>query len=407
MHFKLALPVFAIVLFLADAAYGEDGYVRGDLRFLPSVNVSQAYDTNIYTTEDNETADYLTRVIPQVKIETISLPYSLELNGKLEQVWFADETQNHYLNFGASAKYRYRLDSDTTWDAFASIARLHEMPGDDEADPAGDASEPLPVNALRAHMSMRKEFDAFNMGFNLSPRMGVSNRDYISVRAQDGTMLDQGGRSRGEFMTGGRFGFRASKTTEVFFDGEYTPRGYKRDGLIARDSDGWHGLAGFKYKPSDAFLVEMAAGYMARDYKADVYDDIHAPDLALRASWNYAPESKVSLAYNRSINEVTEFGAGGSVVDDVKLAVTQQLLEDVSAKIEGRYRYADYHGGNGADNGTEDRADEYYGLSFGLQYNMTERTSLHADYTFGRNSSNESDAEYTQNVFLLGLKAGL
>lgn len=381
----------------------DDSVLMGSFKLTPILVVSTEYNDNIYTEPTNKTGDFVTRVAPSVKAALQDQPHRLEVEAGAEQLWFADETQNHYLNFNLGFRDRYNFDPDLLLDVSGSMHRTHSLPGDDQANPTADASEPLPFTQYRAAATLHKSFARLK----LSPGASLRRYDYGNVRRINGALIDQGDRDRTEYSFGGRIAHDVARGVEVFADLAAEPVDYGRESATDRDSAGGTYLAGLRYRPDRTLLAEAALGYLERDYTSIVYEDINTVDASIRIKWDYAPDSLLDLSYNRYIRESTDVGTGGALADDVRLNLRHALTEDWLLRGGLRFRNSAYQGGNNADNGISDRTDRYWAALMGLEYRLADRVSLIGEINHARNQSNRNDAEYKRNVFMLGLRTGL
>lgn len=274
------------------------------------------------------------------------------------------------------------------------------MPGDDQANPGGDAGEPLPYMSYKGNTSITKGFGRFM----LAPRLGFLRYDYGDVRRINGTKIDQGYRDRVQYAVGGRAAYSIDKVYQVFTDLEYDPINYNRSNTTERDSNGGNYLVGLRYKPDDTVFIEGALGYMNRAYDRAVYDDAKALAARLTVRWNATDLDKVIFNYNRSITEVTDTGVGGAVRDDARVEFNHDISDAVSAFIKARFINSAYQGGNGASNGVDDREDRYWEASIGMNYDITDYLAFTMDYAYGDNESNQNISDFKQNVFMAGLK---
>lgn len=378
------------------------GFRFGNLLLKPLMEVKESYDDNIFTEDSGEKSDWVTRLSPSLVVQTEDTPHKVQFSAGLDQVMYADHSDMNYLNYDFGIKDRYKIDKTLTWEGSFDYRKGHSLPGDTEANPAGDASEALPYNIYTARTSLNKDFGALSF----APRLGFQRYEYENVRRNNGVMLDQGYRDRDEKLVGGRIGYDLRKEVQVFTDLEYAPRDYLQDSATERDSDGGTYMIGTRYRPSKDLTLEIAGGFMDRNYDTAAYDDINAFAASARANWTIQPGSKLQARLNRTIGEVTDANVGGNIRTDLRADFTQDLTDDLSGKLGARWINSDYQGGNGADSGTSDRDDDYYSANVGVKYTLTPVIAFTGDYTYGNNSSNRNSAEYTDNVFMLGVKAG-
>lgn len=383
-------------------AKAPKGYMVGNVRVKPTIAVTEEYNDNIYTEENNEVGDYITRIVPKIAAELENSPHQLKLNAGLEQVFYADETQNHHLNFDASLSDRFNFDKTSYINANLGYRKRHSLPGDDDANPGADAGEPIPYSMYDAGLRFSKDFGALD----IVPNATFRRYEFQNVRRIDGVMLDQGYRDRDEFSFGGRANLELNKQYKAFIDADFKPIDYLQSSATERDSDGGNYLAGLRWSPDKTLSLEAGLGYLNRKYDTAGYDDIGT--LGATVSFVFAPKpgTKATFDYDRSIIEVTDTGVGGAIRDDLKASFSKDLTDLWSGRLTARYANTDYEGGLGSTSGTEDREDDYYSVGAGLSYDLTQSVAFTADYTYGNNQSNRDTADYDQNVFLLGVKAG-
>lgn len=376
------------------------GYQVGRFLMQPSISVTEEYDDNIYAQETNEQDDFITTISPKIVAKLTDTPHRLQFSAGLDQVLYAEDSDDNFLNYNAGVTGRYYADKTMYFDGLADYRHLHSRRGDDQANPTNDASEPLPYNVSRVKTSMTKNIDRFR----LQPALGYVRYDFENVRRKNGALIDQNFRDRDEYELGGRLSYLTGEDMSVFTDLQYNPREYDDNSAVERDSDGGSYLAGIRYTPEN-IVAELAAGYMDRDYDRNVYEDIDTYDIAARFDYTYAPNSQVKLSFNRAISEVTDGNVGGAIRSDVRAAVTKELTTDLVGHVRGAYINSAYEGGNGADDGG-DREDDYYEAGAGLTYTLRENVALTANYIYGKNQSNRDTSDYDNNSILFGVKIG-
>lgn len=403
---KLAVSTVAILIATASsAALAADktagGYDIGGATFSPSISTTVEYDDNVTAEESNEDDDFITKISPSFKLTKDSNPFMVEFKGGLSQALFADNTDYNYLNGNFGGKGRYSVDKTLSFEAGANYTRSHSLPGDDEANPAGDAGEPLPLDVFRVHAAATKKMGALE----IKPRAEWARKDYGNVRTKAGSKIDQGSRDRDEYQLGARVGYDINKTLEVFTNLEVDPINYDLTSATQRDADGGNYLVGFTYKPTKDLLGELAVGYMNRNYDKAIYSDISTVDFAGRLRWTYEEGGDVTARLYREINQTTDANTGGYVSTTLSAAVTKTLIPDLVGELNARYTESDYEGGNGASNGVSDREDKLFRAGVNLEYKLTETFSFTTDYTYSNNDSNRNTSDYTKNVVMMGIKA--
>jgi hypothetical protein len=384
------------------AAYADKptGLSFGGFKLTPSLSLSATYDDNVYTQEANEKSDIITHIAPALTVQRGAAKRAVVFKAGAEQALYAQDSENNYLNYSASLKGRYQFDTQTSWDGFADYRRLHARRGDTLADPLNDASEPLPFDVMRAHMRLIHRLN----DWELRPFAGIARYDYQDGRRQNGMVIDQDGRDRNEIKLGGQIRYALAKGFKLIFESHVMPHHYDEGGADARDSSGNSYMAGFEYRPSKSLWTEFMAGYLARTYDRAQYDDIDTVGFRGGVNWRYGDDHMFRLRLNRGTAEITETGAGGAIRTDLSASLSHQLTNDLTGELGAHYKLLDYQGGQGADNGRDDRKDHSYKLSAGLSYTLSDDITLQADYAHIDFDSNRAAAEYTNNIFSTGLR---
>ncbi len=401
MKSKIVISLAALLLTTAaHSAWAKDA----DTGFVvtPTIAVSEEFDDNIYTESANTNSDFITRITPNINVKRKNEQNKFVFDAGAEQLLYADNADDNYLNYQAKATDRYTFDPSLWWEGSAAYRQRHSRRGDDQDNPLADATEPVSYSVFDAATSLGKSFDRVT----LTPRLGYSEYDYDDVRRLNGAIQDEDFRDRDEYVMGGRIGYdvRGDKILTAFADFEANPRDYDTNVVTRRDSDGNTYMAGVEFNPNKDTEFVLSAGHMDREYDIAAYQDIDAIDVSALWAWTYEEDGEVSLSLDRYIAEVTDVNVGGAVKTDVKAFVTKALCPKLVGRLEGRYINSDYQGGNGASNGVSDREDDRFLGTVGLIYELRKKISLTAEYTYDNRDSNLNTADYEENVTMVGIK---
>lgn len=409
MNLNRSACVYALMITCAfvqavQAADSNDhGMSAGGFIFKPAITIAQEYSDNIYTEESGEDGDFTTHIKPELTIKKTDIGQNrLQVNLGGEQVLYADDSDNDYLNYHAGLQTRYVFNPRTSWEVAAEYRHSNSKRGDNDADPAAVAAEPLENDRMSLRTSVVQKIGAFT----LTPRLSYIHLDFEDGRRINGTVIEQDTRDRDEYMAGTRLSYPINKWAEIFADGEFGAFDYDESTIQNRDSDGGSYLVGMRYRPSKALLIEGAAGYMDRNYDDPTFDSVGTWDATARLDYTYIPDGMIKLRANRSIVEVTDATVGGAVRSSMTASISYPAFEDTTLSLDLRYNNTVYEGGLGSSDGSEDREDHYYSVGLSTEYAVSEFAKMLANYHFGRNDSNQDTSEYSENVFMVGLKIG-
>ena len=86
-----------------------------DWRFLPALSLEESYDSNIYLDPDHETSDFITRLLPELRVEdvtatrTFAASYTMSLNN------YSRHSDNNYIGHGGELSWDQQLSRNLSW----------------------------------------------------------------------------------------------------------------------------------------------------------------------------------------------------------------------------------------------------------------------------------------------------
>jgi hypothetical protein len=357
--FKFMLISFLSVPFLVLAK---------DVTIVPSIDVKGEYDDNVYFTATDEISDYLTTISPALTVDYVSELLKLEMNGIVDVLRYADETdintenQRYDVNGGYQLMERWGLSGnfsytkDTTLDSELEETGVVNFREDRERYNAG-AGLSYKVSEL-SDMGINYTFsktdydeqgledydiNSFSFSYNRQFNNGI---DFFTIRPRYTRLSSDTSDDTGYRLT---FGWThlPSETyrLRVFLGARYTEQDYKDD----RDKrSNWGGVA-------DISLLKKAEIYSVLiGFNSDLYNDPSTGELNT--------VYRIYCDLTRSISE--RFRAGLNT----RLSLTQPDDEDV-------------------DN---DKDIWYFVVIPSLAYRLTENHSLKLSYSYQQ--------EYDKNV---------
>ena len=396
----LCIPLFLVPVALAQDETDDFAGFR-KLTFTPSVALTQSYDDNIYTETNDTNGDFITNLDAKLKVDaSFENLRKLQFNFGINQEIYADNANDNRLDYNAGVLARSNLSDGVVWTGSADFRHAHNNRGDNETDPTASAEKAPAYDMARAKTSLNVKANQFTF----KPRLGLAAYTFKDYNLRNGSAVDQDYRDRIEYIAGGRLSYGVLKTTDIFIDAEYAPNDYDVSGTNNRDSNGSRYLTGIAYKPSKNLSAEFGIGYMNRTFDRASFDNIHALATQSSVNWSYEDGGRVRISLERSIGETTQMNVGGTLRTGTRVSITKNLAEDLTGKLDARYFSTAYQGGLGATGGAKDRTDNLFGFGAELEYQLNEKLALTADYNYVNNGSNQNSAEYTKNVFLLGMK---
>jgi hypothetical protein len=165
---------------------------------------------------------------------------------------------------------------------------------------------------------------------------------------------------------------------------------------FARSSNGIAGKLGATLEFSRLLAGEIAAGYAERVYVDPRLPNLNAPTIDAKLIYTATPLTTVNLNAATYISETTLAYASGAVSRSVSLNVTHALRRDLTLSATGTYQYNIYDG--------QPITEQLYSGTFKADYNLTRSVIFTGSFTHQRFLSTAFGDNYTENIFLLGLR---
>ncbi|MBV1708137.1 MAG: outer membrane beta-barrel protein [Hyphomicrobiales bacterium] len=164
----------------------------------------------------------------------------------------------------------------------------------------------------------------------------------------------------------------------------------------ARNSTGYGAKLGSTFSLSQLLTGSISTGLAHRVYKDVRLGAVTAPTLDANLVWTPTPLTTVTLHGTTDIAESTVTGATAALTHTVTLQVAHQLLRNLTLTGSTGWTNTSYAGAGLVTNQ----------LSAGLSadYSLTREIKLHGAFTRQSLTSNQPGYQYTDNVFLFGVR---
>lgn len=239
----------------------------------------------------------------------------------------------------------------------------------------------------RAELSLRGTFD----------RVWYENAKY-----SDGSTLDLARTSYSGYGALLRAAYEATPDLKPFVEGTIDTRVHDSpadfNGFY-RDSDGYILRAGADINLTELVKGEISGGYGERDYADARLPRLRGP--VIDAALIYTPSALTTLTLRgaTAMNETTLANAAGALTRSFTATLSHDLLRNLNVTLTGSYFANDYQGANVRERGAN--------LGVKLDYKLTRSISLRGGYMHELLDSSFPNADYTANVFSLGMRLQL
>lgn len=377
----------------ADRSFAAPEGVRlGNFIFYPSVGQEAVYDSNIYGLAKEPVADWRFITTPTLSIQS-DLPrhaFDMTIFGRFMN--FADNTDQNYANFGALARTAIHIDHAHTFSATARASRENEERTASTAP--RDAAEPVPIDRFNGSIGLTRDVGRLYGTVAAT----AEHLDFGSIRALDGSTLDQNYRDQTIYSAQLRAGYRFSPGYEIvgkvrvlrqYNDGE-TPA------ADDRNSNGYEAAMGLAFETSPLFRWRLLAGWGGRYYDRSDIPDVQTGLFEAQMQW--LASDRLTVTANASHEIVDEFGAAdnGRIETSAGAIAEYEIRHDLVANAGLEYADLDFIGSS--------RQDRVYAATVGLDYYYTKNWLFSAGYTFETRSSNEAEFDLDRSLVRVGAK---
>jgi len=295
----------------------------------------------------------------------------------------------------AEGRITLRLDAsrDTQLDAETHFRIDTERPGNPNL--SASVAE-RPINSLvGGSTGVTHRFNRLSIGL----RGTLDREDFEDARLGDGTIIDQSDRAVTQFGVRMRAAYEVNPGLIPFAEGVVDTRVHDlridRSGF-RRDSDGVAFRAGTSFEITRTLTGEVSGGIQARVYDDPRLETLVGPLVEASVLWSASPLTTVRLRGQSTIEETTLPFSSGATTQSATLEVQHDLRRNLSVVAAVSASDTRYDGVR--------LEEQTLTGTVRIDYRLTRSVALRASFTHERLKSTSPGADYTANVFLVGLR---
>lgn len=163
-----------------------------------------------------------------------------------------------------------------------------------------------------------------------------------------------------------------------------------------RTSNGVLAKVGTTYQPTALIGGEISAGYEQRFYADPRLPPLGVPTVDASLIYTPTPLTTVTFTAATDVEETTLTNASGAVAHVLTLKVSHDLLRNLRLSAIGTYQVNNYIG--------QPVIEHYYSGEFDVDYHMTRSIIITGEYKYQHFTSSEGFTDYTDHLFMTGLK---
>jgi hypothetical protein len=242
----------------------------------------------------------------------------------------------------------------------------------------------------------------FTQRFNrlaLTSRGFVDRFAYEDALLSNGLTLDQGDRNFTQYGAALRAGYEVKPGFVPFIEAQADTRLYdrRRDNAgFERDSMGLTGRLGSSFEITRLLAGEGSIGYQHRDYEDGRLKELRGLIADASLVWSASALTTIRGRMRSELDETSLAGASGIVVRRANLEVQHDLRRYLSVTGLLGVSQSDYKGPSIKEDGVN--------AGVRLDYKMSRSVVVRASFNHERLRSSQPNADYTANIFLVGLR---
>ncbi len=374
--------------------YAQLGIRAGSFIFFPAIDFIGGYSTNPGH-EQGGPAAWLYTIAPELRGQSDWSRHELRVDLRSSYIGYTpDQTptlSRPYLN----TKVDGRIDviQDTRIDLGGRVLVSTDNPGSPNLQ-AGLAKLPIyVVGGFAAGLGQR-----FNR-FDISIKGDIERTIYQDSSLTDGTTASNDDRNYDQYSGGLRGGYELSPGLMPFVEAGADMRVHDLNADFSgyrRNSNGFAGRAGAKFELTGVLTGEAALGYSERVYEDPRLANISGVMGNASILWTANALTSVKLIGTSTIGESTIAGVSGALYRDIGVQVDHAFRRWLIGSLKLGFGIDDYVG--------LDRIDKRYAAGVGLTYKLSPTVQVKGEFRQNWLRSDVVGADYTESVFLLGLR---
>ncbi len=373
--------------------YAPIGARVGSFQFFPAIDVDVEFGSNIFAVQNGDQSDTLTRIRPEMALNSDWNQHALNFNVSSEIVRyyrFDDDDVENY-NVGADGVVDILRNLQVTWGSAYSLD--HEDRGDPDA--SGTAREPTEYASLDYDVNVEYKPSKF------SSKLAAIfvDRDYDDDTNIDGSRTNNDDRDRDGYEIGGRFGYEYLPDTEAFVGATYNNADYDSsfdDNGENRDSDGYSVIVGTGLDFTGLVTGEVYVGYLEQTYDDPNLKKLSDFNAGASVQWDATPLITVNGLLSRTVQETTQAGSSGFLSTFMSLTADYEILRQLTANANFSFTNDDY--------ATIRQDDDTYEIGIGAKYLFNRNLVASLGYNYKDKDSNVDGSSYQQHTALLTVR---
>jgi hypothetical protein len=373
--------------------YSQVGLSEGGFVFRPAFEVEGGYDSNPNRLRGAARGSAFVKPGGELRVDSDWTAHSFSALLRGSYSYYTTEDSANRPELEARANWRF----DATRDAQINVETRFKLDSQSPQTtnlPFVTSGRPL-VYQYGATLGGEQRFNRLSVGL----RGLIDRYAYEDARLPDGTIVDQGDRTYNQYATALRFGYELTPGFRPFVEGRADRRIHDREIDVAgyaRDSTGLGLRAGTTIEIARTLTGEIAVGYERRRYADARLADLHGLVGDASLIWSATPLTTIGLRAQTSLDETTSPGVPGAITRKITGEIAHAFRRNLVLTASGAFQRSDYQGSG--------LVEDTMTAALKLDYKLSRTVAVRAGYAWERLKSTAAGADYTANIFSVGLR---
>lgn len=369
------------------------GLRLGSFAVSPAITQSLGYDTNPSRSPTTPKGALFSRTDGELGVRSDWSTHSFTSSLRGGYTYFPNGNEVGRPDATGVANLKLNLTRDTDIDLDGRLSLDTQRPGSTNFNVASRERPNVYGYGASAGVTQRYNRLALNLRGSVDRTTYDNAKDTLGglIRQSDRNLVQYGVRARAGYeVTPGMTPFVEVSTDTRVFDEKADANGFRRGSV------GAGARVGTSFELTRLLTGEASLGYQQRSYDDPRLKELRGLVGDASLIWSATPLTSVALRGATELADTTLAGVSGSINRRVGLEVAHTVRRNWSITGFANASRSSFDG-NGL---TEDT----FQIGVRTEYKLTRTTSVRASFTHERLKSTTPGADYTANVFLLGLR---
>lgn len=351
--------------------------------FYGDVALSAAFDDNILRSNTNEIDDQIVTLAPAVNHRSLFSKHSLDVGYQGSYAFYSDNdnenADNHSLAAILALDFTGKLDVNLA----GNYQWMYEPRGATGANLAiADQPNEWERSRLFAEVIYGRKTNQGQLAFS------------VESAGLEFTNNNQQARDRDLLNFSGTFYYNMTGETSWLFEARLTDIDYINTAAVNRDSQEQGYLVGARWEATRLTRGEVRVGYVNKDFDQTGLNNFDGMVVEAEISWTPLATDQIVLIAYRTPRESTQATASYFISTSVGVSWSHTLTPLWDFLVGASVQEDDY---------SDERNDDLFFASVGMNYSLSERLSLTGMYQYNERDSNTDGAVYENNKFMITL----